>query len=174
MCRPPGIGATARELPAHKPSNGPFRPTSAALSSTRCSTTELQDSWTSSSKSKDDFKFKDAATSSSRTRSPRPRPDPLPQQGFGLHPGILLPQQGFGLHPGILSEPKDEIAAIVEEGVRSLKAFSDELLHDFRHRMGRDRASRLPARGGQDRASGGHRGKPATQAACAHMDLELM
>jgi len=47
--------------------------------------------------------------------------------------------------------------------VRSLKAFSGELLHDFKHRLGRDRASSLPARGDQDRAPGGHLRKPVTQ-----------
>ena len=123
-CPLPG-GSTAREQLASNPRNGPFRPTSAALSSTRCSPAS---SWTSSSKSKDDFKFKDAATSSSRTRSRSPRPsmsrrsDPLPQQDIFIS----------RLQPGIPSEPKDEIAAIVDESVRSLKAFSDELLHDFR------------------------------------------
>ena len=61
------------------------------------------------------------------------------------------------------TEPKDEIAAIFDESVRSLKAFSGELLHDFKHRLGRDRASSLPARGDQDRAPDGHLGKPATQ-----------
>ena len=85
-----------------------------------------------------------------------------------------LPQQDIyisRLQPGILSELKDEIAAIIDESVRSLKAFSDELLHNFKHRLGCDRASSPPARGGQDRASGGHLRKPATQAACAHMDI---
>ena len=74
MCRlwsPIPGGTTAREQPASNPRNGPFRPTSAALSSTRCSPAS---SWTSSSKSKNDFKFEDAATSSSRTRSRSPRP----------------------------------------------------------------------------------------------------
>ena len=61
------------------------------------------------------------------------------------------------------TEPKDEIAAIFDESVRSLKAFSGELLHDFKHRLGRDRASSLPARGDQDRAPGGHLRKPVTQ-----------
>ena len=33
------------------------------------------------------------------------------------------------------TEPKDKIAAIFEKIVRSTKAFSGELLHDFRHRL---------------------------------------
>ena len=43
------------------------------------------------------------------------------------------------------AEPKDEIAAIFEEIVRSTKAFSGELLHAFRHRMSRGKASSPPA-----------------------------
>ena len=61
------------------------------------------------------------------------------------------------------TEPKDKIAAIFDESVRSPKAFSGELLHDLKHRLSRDRASSLPARGDQDCAPDGHLGKPATQ-----------
>ena len=48
------------------------------------------------------------------------------------------------------TEPKDEIAAIFDESVRSLKAFSGELLHDFKHHLSRGKASSLPARGDQN------------------------
>jgi len=61
------------------------------------------------------------------------------------------------------TNPKDEIAAIIGESVRSLKAFSGELLHDFKHRLGRDRALSLPAQGDQDCAPDRHLRKPATQ-----------
>ena len=117
-------GATAREHPAPNPRNGPFRPTFAALSSTRCSPAS---SWTSSYKSKKDFKFEDVANSSSRTRSRSPRPsmsrrlDPLPQQDIFIS----------RLQPGILSEPKDEIAAIekkAEDVSMSAKKHADEFL----------------------------------------------
>ena len=33
---------------------------------------------------------------------------------------------------------KDKITAIFDEGMRNLKAFPGELLHDFKHRLGRD------------------------------------
>ena len=61
------------------------------------------------------------------------------------------------------AKPKDKIAAIFDKSVRSLKASSGELLHNFRHRLGRDRGLSPSARGDQDRAPDGHLGKPATQ-----------
>ena len=60
------------------------------------------------------------------------------------------------------TELKDKIAAIFDESMRSLEAFSGELLHEFRHRLSRGKASSPPARGEQDRAPDGHLGKPAT------------
>ena len=43
------------------------------------------------------------------------------------------------------TEPKDKIAARFDESMRSLEAFSGELLHKFRHRLSRGKASSPPA-----------------------------
>ena len=43
------------------------------------------------------------------------------------------------------TELKEKIMAIFNESVKSLKAFSGELLHGFKHCLGHDQALSLPA-----------------------------
>ena len=50
----------------------------------------------------------------------------------------------------------DDIATIFNDLVLSVKAFAGELLCDFKHLLGRNRASSSPARGSEDRAPDGH------------------
>ena len=50
----------------------------------------------------------------------------------------------------------EDIATIFNDLVQSAKAFAGELLCDFKHLLGRDRASSSPVRGSQDRTPDGH------------------
>ena len=53
---------------------------------------------------------------------------------------VATPLSGVGQ-----TKPKDKITAIFDESMRSPKAFSGELLHNFKHRLGCDQDSSLPA-----------------------------
>ena len=73
-----------------------------------------------------------------------------PQQAALLHGAELATEQQVQQVAPPLSgveqtKLKDKIAAIFDESARGLKAFSGELLHNFKHCLGHNQASSLPA-----------------------------
>ena len=63
------------------------------------------------------------------------------------------------------ADQMDDIGTIFSNLVQSVKAFSVRPPGDFKHPLGRNRASSSPARGAQDRAPDGHaRGRDTAKA----------